>query len=516
MSIFLVTKLLPKVKNMKTKILLGIWLVCTALGSALLPAFAADTLLASDFKLESWAKTVDYFDYARAYALLHGIDTSGFSNWHAYTYMTYVNTSGLHMLYAGLINVTFPSENTLTVPMQTVLMHYKTANHSRDVLLASNYLMLLAFKDTAESLYSGSPDRNDLLWSSFSLGFNFGSHFAGERFPALHSKTELIPLTHSDDKLHWSWGMKYKDLAAVWWGTFISPTNHTYNSWPVALTTYDELTFTYNLTISPETNTATLTESHIIGRMTNLWRFGWFIIPYCFHYNSTGCYQGNSWSSNETVYDYIQNNEIKMSIVNFQTTIMADHDTHSNATSGQNVTDNEVTVSNSSISTYSDDNEKILDTSFGTKETYKLYNYTKNQNETDFNTYNAITRTTKIAGFANNNLFVHHMRFMRFLPYLVANMHPGLYQKAQDHITNMTRANCLYLISYPTYSGYRVEHDPTTTVYLTTSTTSTQAQPSFIGLLVIVGIAGTFIVLVLVIVLTRRKKPNQPSIQQPK
>jgi hypothetical protein len=493
--------------------LLGIWLACTTMGSVLMPALAADTLLASDFRLESWAKTVDYFDYARAYALLHGIDTSGFSSWHANTYMTYVNTSGLHMLYAGLINVTFPGENTLTVPMQTILMHYRTANNSRDVLLASNYLMLLAFNDTAQSLYPGSPDMNDQLWSSFSLGFDFGSHFAGERFPALQSKTEIIPLAHSDDKLHWSWGMKYKDLAAIWWRTFISPTNHTYNSWPVALTTYDELTFTYDLAISPETNKATLTESHIIGRMTNLWIFGWLIIPWCFHYNSTGCYVGNLKLSNETVYDYLQKQQIRMSIVNFQTTVMADRETRSKANNGQNVTDNEVEVSKSSISTYSDDNEKILDTSFGTKETYKLFNYTKNQNETDFNTYDTITRTTKIAGFAHNNLFTYHMRFMKFLPYLVGNMHQPLFQKAQACIANMTRTNCLYIISYPTFSGYRVEHDPITTVYLATATTTTQTHPFFLGMLVVIGVAGTLVVLVLVIVLTRRKKPSQASIR---
>jgi hypothetical protein len=58
------------------------------------------------------------------------------------------------------------------------------------------------------------------------------------------------------------------------------------------------------------------------------------------------------------------------------------------------------------------------------------------------------------------------MGFMKFLPLLVVNMHPLLYLKAKESITNMTRANYLYLIAYPNYSGYRVEHDPTFTAYV--------------------------------------------------
>lgn len=67
--------------------------------------------------------------------------------------------------------------------------------------------------------------------------------------------------------------MRYTDLTATWWRTWISPDNHTYNSWPMALVTYDELTFNYTLTLSPDTHTATLTENHVIGRVRDLWHF---------------------------------------------------------------------------------------------------------------------------------------------------------------------------------------------------------------------------------------------------
>ena len=453
--------------HMRSKLLLAGMLVCIVAIGMMSQVLATDTLLATDFMLESWGKIVDYFDYARAYATLHGLPPVP-ANYHANVYMTYVNNTDLQMLYAGLSNITFNNESYFTIPMQTFMLHYKTENHSRDVLMASNFLMLMAFNDTDQSVYPDSPDVNDNLWSSFSMGFNFQSAFPNASFPSLSSETSIIPLTHSPDKLQWSWGMKYTNLTAIWWRTFISPTNHTYQSWPMALTTYDELTFTYNLTMSPDTHTATLTENHVIGRIRDLWHFwGWSIVPSYNHYNSTGCYRYDHQISNETVHDFIQNNQIKMSIVDFQTSVMYDRDTYSVASDGQNATDNDNMVSNSSITTYADDGEKIFDASFGSKETYKLYNYTADPAEATFDTYNATARTAKITGFANNtDLFAFHMDFMKFLPLLVVNMHPLLYLKAKENITNMTRANYLYLIVYPTYSGYRVEHDPTFTAYV--------------------------------------------------
>jgi len=488
---------------MKTKSLLGILLVCVTLTSVVLPAFAADTLLASDFKEESWAKTIDFFDYARAYATLHGM-TAPPSGWHAYLYTTYVNTKGLQMLYTGLSNITFGGGAYFTVPMQTFMMHYKTNNRTRDVLLASTFLMLLAFNETSNSIYPDSPDIHDTLWASLSFGFDLSALNA--TLPVLNSKTELFPLTHSDDKLTWSWGMKYTNLTAFWWRTWIDPVDpHFDNSWPIAVTVYDELTFTYNLTINPTTQTATLTENHIIGRMRHL-LLKWLPLLWV-HYNSTGTYFLGAKISNNTIYDFIQNNQIKMSIVNFQTTILADRETYSKTASGQNVKDTETPVTDTSITTYADDGEKICDANFGTKKTYKLYNYTADPTEKNYTTHDATARTAKAACFAGNaDLFTYHIGLMKFLPLLVVNMHPQLFQKARENITNMTRANYFYLIAYPTYSGYRVVHDPTFTVYLTTLTSP--AHPYLGPVLIIAVIAAT---VTLVAVFARRRKPKQTS-----
>src|SRR4030067_2339221 len=115
---------------MRTTIFLAFLLIGMFLVGVILPAFAADTLVPSDFQSESFSKTIDFYDYARAYAT--SVNMSGPPNkYHAYVYMTYVNTSGLQMVYAGLSNVTYDEASYLTIPMQSIVMHYKSENRSR-------------------------------------------------------------------------------------------------------------------------------------------------------------------------------------------------------------------------------------------------------------------------------------------------------------------------------------------------------------------------------------------------
>jgi hypothetical protein len=503
---------------MKTTQLPAIMLITLVSLCILLPAANADTLVKEDFQLESFSKTVDFMDYARAYAnaSLNGLQPPPTNN-HAYLYMNYINTSGLQLFYAGLDNVTFGGVATYRIPMQSFIMHYKTYNetdnNTRDVLLGSTFLMLLAFNETSSSIYPNSPDINDTLWASFSMGFDLTTLNA--TLPVLSSKTETIPLTHSNDKLHWSWGMKYTNLTALWWRTWIDPDKpHSDNSWPVAITVYDELTFTYDLTIDPTAHTATLTENHTIGRMRELLYVD--TIPLLWtHYNSTGTYRLDHKISNDTIYDFIQNNRIKMSIVDFQTSILVDRETYSTTSTGQNVTDTDTPVTNTSINTFTDDGEEISSLNFDTKKTYKLFNYTYDQTEQNYTINEATARTAKAAGFAGNaGLFIYHIGLMKFLPLVVVHMYPGLFLKARETITNMSRANFFYIIGYGNYSGYRVEHDPTLTVYLSTPTTGTAIPPNGIGI-IIVGIVAVAIIVAAAMTLRRRKPKITPKTTLP-
>ena len=122
-----------------------------------LPLVKADTLVKEDFLQESFSKTVDFMDYARTYATLNGLEPPP-ANQHAYLYMNYINTSGLQLFYAGLDNITNEGPTAFRIPMQSFIMHYKTENRTRDVLLASTFLMLLAFNETSTSTFQNSPD----------------------------------------------------------------------------------------------------------------------------------------------------------------------------------------------------------------------------------------------------------------------------------------------------------------------------------------------------------------------
>lgn len=482
---------------MKRKMLLATFLLLIfAITLAMKPTSAVDTLSPDDFKLQSFSKTIDFFDFARSYAASHGM-TPPNASLHAYLYQTYINVSGFQLYYSGLINMT-AGEGALTIPVQSFLEHYETPA-GKDVLTSSSFIMLLAFNDTASSLHDDSPDKNDNLYASFSLGIDLPENYSK---PALSSSASIIPLTSSSDKLTWEWGMRYTNLTAVWWRMF-----HAYpwfEALPIAITTYEELTFMYELTINPTDHKATVTASYVIGRMTNLLLFHWVLFfPIITHYNSTGHYwlNGNQ-ISDETIYQFLESQHIKMSIVLFQNSLVLDGTTESTF-NNQNVTDAEYDVSNGKIST-SAGSEPIFDADFGTKKQYKLYNYT-DSTET---TYNATTRTVPRAGYAKNPLFSMHVALLKYVPLIVKHIDPSLYEKAKDHMLSMTYADYFYITSYPTYSGYKITHDPTYTAYIAGTTAPTARLPNLFGL-IIIGAIVAVAVIGAVLVLRRRGLKTQ-------
>lgn len=478
---------------MDIKKILGALVIAVIALSAIVPCVSAsDTLTKDDFSQTSFSKSIDYFDYVRTYLNQFGIQApSGFNNWHANVYMNYINTSGIQLLYAGLENITTNNVNaSLQMPAQSFILHYKTASGS-DALLSSSFLMLMAFTENANNIYVDSPDKNDTLYASISMGVDLS---AISDMPILNSKAVIIPLIPSGDNLQWTWGMRYTNLTALWWSVSIDPANPYSSLLPVGVTTYDELTFTYTLTINPTTGTVTLQENHVIGRMRDLiiadpqHPFG------LLHFNSTGCYPTVGSANSTTIYDWLGANNFKMSIVNYQTSIVADRTTYCQAASGQNISETETAVSNSSINTYTDTGEKIFNADFGAKQAYKLYNYTADPTESTFDTYNSTTRTALTAGYAGNvGLFAYQIAFSRFLPLTIYHIYPALFEQAKNQCANISRADYIYTVTYPTYSGFRVENDPTFTAYATL--TASAGQNPDMGLI----IAGIIILVVLLV-----------------
>ncbi len=500
---------------MRRKALYGAILVLTfAMTLGTTPASAIDTLTPNDFKLQSFSKTVDFFDFVRVYAANHGM-TPPNASWHAYLYQNYINVSGFQLFYNGLMNIT-AGQGALTIPVQNFLEHYKTPN-GKDVLVSSSFIMMLAFNDTDTSKYTDYPDVNDNLYASFSLGFDL-TNITGPSKPALNSKTTIIPLATTDNKT-WTWGMKYTNLTAIWWRMFINPLNPRFDLFtPIAVTTYEELTFTYKLELNPANHKAEVTANYVIGRMTNLWLVYWPfyplpLLPIVSHFNSTGQYWPNGAKiSNTNIYQFLEQQHIKMSVVLFQNSLVLDQKTNSVSNNNQNVTDAEVDVSNGSILTQAG-NEEIFKTDFGSKRQYKLYNYTADPTENTYETYDAVTRTAPRAGYARNHLFDLHVAFLKYVPLIVAHIDSPLFQNAKDRMLSMEYADYFYVVSYPKYSGFKVEHDPTYTAYIAT-TEPTLGPSGLLGLLLISGIIAVAVI-GSVVLIRKRRGPKAQRVQPP-
>jgi hypothetical protein len=455
----------------------------------LTPASAADYLHPDDFQQESWAKTIDYLEYVDVYAAMHGKPRPPAGS-HAYLYMTYVNHSGVQMLYAGLTNITMGLGAVgVTLPIQTFMLHYATADENRDIVTASSYLMLLAFNDSDTSIHTGSPDKNDTLYASFSMGFDLSSIIEGDR-PALNSKTSIIPLTRPDSAT-WRWGMSYTNLTAIWWQVSIDPTNASYKHVPVAISVYEELTFNYALTFDVDQGTASVQSSYVVGRMTDLWvvdTWFWFL-PVIVHYNDTGCYRPNgALYSEETIHQFLHRQDISMSMVFFQASAILDHLTESTA-NGEAVDNGEVFISDGTIATYSSEGEHVADMDFGSKRAYALLNHTADTTEE----YDAVVRTVNRYGFARNPIFTTHTFLMRYIPLALAHMDQPLYEQAKNQLLNMTYADYFYVVAYPTYDGYTVDHDPLYTIYYAPATAAPGPQLGgfiLLGAVVITGVAA--------------------------
>jgi hypothetical protein len=478
---------------------LSVFCVILTLSVVISPVKAA-TLEHKDFQKEQFAKTVDYFDYARAWAALKGMPKPP-NNWHANAYMTYVNHSGFQMIYAGLENISLQQNIELTIPMQTVLMHFKTQESNQDAIVASSFLMVMGFNDSMTSLNASIPDKNDNLWASFSLGINLTALFPDVTFPAFNSGAEPIGLlnrTKENGAYEWTWGMRYANLTALWVTLDLADESNTNPSRPYGLATYDELTFTYNLTLHD--GVATLQKNYVMGRMHDLFVFGgWFLIwPIYNHYNATGCYRYNAKVSDQTIYEFLEEAKVSMSIVEYQKTILLDKETESTV-NGEDVAQNEVDATDAAIETHSEDGELICIQNFTAKPTYRL-----NRTDQTSEEYKAYVCTHKIQGYARNrNLFQFQTSFERYIPLILVGMYPGMFARARDTIANITVADALYVVSYPSYGGYMIDHDPVLTAYYTPTQSLGPDLSQLGGALILAVIA---IPIIVVIALKRKRQ----------
>src|SRR5713101_8376254 len=439
----------------------------------LVPAMAfqtanASTVSSGDFQAQSFSKVVDWYDYVRQYAANNGLPQPNATE-HAYIYANYINIGGFQLFYAGLVNATHNGMN-VTVPLQTFFEHYHTIG-GKDAITASSFLGLVSFRENTTSIFPNSPDKNDTVYASFSLGYPLQA--MGSRSYTYLATSSPIPLAHPD-ATHWTWGLKYTNLNAVWWR--INPDPYAIIPWdsntPRGFAQYNELTFNYALNIDPTTRTANLTTTYTIGRMTDLY----ILAPTpVLHLTPAGTYYLNgTQASTQTLYQFLQARQFKLSLVLSYKAILASP------------------ISDKDDSGASVDSDNVFRADFGVKSQYKLYNYTFDSTENTASTYNVNVRTVSVKGWGANPVFALQNAFMGFLPLFVANVDPGLIQRSKAGDVQFSTANYLYIISYPTWGGYKIVHDPDYTAFYTPASNVGLLTAIFLAVAVAAGVGGLF------------------------
>jgi len=457
------------------------------------PAAALDDLVDIDFGDESWSASIDLIEYARRYAEEHGKRPPP-EDWSSGIRLNYINLQGVKVLYAGFEGVDM-GVFSITLPLQAFVEYFNTSEGLHAVT-ASSFLMVLAYNETDESLFPNSPDVEDRLWASFNIGRDLKEFFGDEAPQRLSGGVEVTPLTHTEDKREWGWGMRYTNLTAVWWALEMREDQPGYNQIPVAFSVYDELAFEYRLVFSPDEGRADLYLSYTIGEMRDLWIISHLgLLPMLAHYTEEGCFVG--WRhkvSNETIHDFLRKNDIDISLVLFQRNLVMERGTV-NTADGEDVTDTTVDVSSGSIVTFADTGEKIFEVNFGTKENYVLHNSTSGAESE----HGAVTRTSEIQHYANNPVLKIQTSLLRFMPWLVMGMVPSDHRERVEDLLNITRVDYLYITSYPVFEGYEIEHDPVMTAYLESPETAGKPQTMVTFLQVFsLGTIGAVVILILI------------------
>ncbi len=457
----------------------------------LIPAVAFQTANAStvsngDFQSQSFSKVVDWYDYVRQYAANNNLPAPNATE-HAYIYTNYINVGGFQLFYAGLVNATH-NGTFVTIPIQTFFEHFKTIG-GKDAITASSFISLVSFNESSTDLYPNSPDRTDTVYASFSLGVNLTA-ITGHKLPGYVASSQVTPLTQVDSQ-HYTWGLKYTNLNAIWWRVNPDPFIPTADLvTPRGFAQYSELSFNYALAIDPISKTATLTTSYTIGRMTDLY----ILSPTpAVHFNATGTYNlSGSQINTQNIYQFLQSKQLKISIVLANKAILAGTITNKDDSGASVDNSNSTDVTHTAVNTNASDGDKVFKADFGVKSKYQLYNYTADSSENTAFPYNVNVRTVNVNAWAGNPVFWFQNRFMGFLPLFVANVDPGLIKEAKAGLVNFTVSDYLYIISYPTWGGYKIVHDPDYTAFYTPASNVGLLTAIFLAVAVAAGVGGLF------------------------
>jgi hypothetical protein len=180
--------------------------------------------------------------------------------------MSYVNSNDVQAFLVAMNTVT-KNSTVGTLPWQMFGMHYYTPRGSENFLVAV-LAFLLAFND---SNGNGMPDHgNEDDW--YIIPFGAGDSLNNS---STNYMPEVTPIPAQKlGEGHYQFGMTYKNLYAK-----IIDAKNFVSFWlsmalPVYIARFSELTVKYDITIDPKTKTAKAESFYTIGQVDHLWLFG--------------------------------------------------------------------------------------------------------------------------------------------------------------------------------------------------------------------------------------------------
>jgi len=173
--------------------------------------------------------------------------------------VSYLNQSNVQAFLVALHSVTNPDNGTGTLPYQLFGMHFIT-DAGEEVFIGALLAFLLTYNDTNGN---GIPDPASEKMLHV-IPFGADKSLNGTYPPKV---TSMNVKKHSDT--HYSFGMKYENLYALVTENYIA-TAVWKTGW---IAKFSELTITYDIVFNEDTGEVTTETFYTIGEVTELWAF---------------------------------------------------------------------------------------------------------------------------------------------------------------------------------------------------------------------------------------------------
>lgn len=174
--------------------------------------------------------------------------------------ISYINRNDMQAFLVALHSVTNEENGTGTLPYQLFGMHFVTES-GEEVFISALFAFLLAYEDT-----NGNDIPDPASEKMFHvIPFGAGKNSENTSYPPKVSA--IVAEKVSAD--HYRFGMKYENLYAIvtenYFGFHIFKTGY--------IAKFAELSITYDITINENTGEVTAETYYDIGRVTELWGF---------------------------------------------------------------------------------------------------------------------------------------------------------------------------------------------------------------------------------------------------